>query len=90
MDKSILTTAMVSSTATIIAITISVLGFADARYAKAEDLEGFKDQFSDLRRASIEDSLFDLESIKPSERTPTDLAKIERFKRELQDLKDGH
>lgn len=86
MDKTVTMVAvMASSVVSIITITVSVLMFADSRYALASEVH---DDIRELRIRTVEDELFNLESTPESERTAIDRAKIERFKRELSDIKE--
>jgi hypothetical protein len=87
MDKTATMVAvMASSVVSIITITISVLMFADGRYAMASETTAIHDDIKQLRIRTIEDELFDLESI--AEKSPIDRAKIERFKRELENIQE--
>ena len=83
-----------SSVVSIITMSVGLLLFADGRYASANELEDLRieqhNAFVDMRARSIEDALFDLQSVPESKRTPLDRAKIERYLRELEDLQKGN
>jgi uncharacterized protein (DUF3084 family) len=87
MDKTATVVAvMASSVVSIITITVSILMFADSRYAMADEVANIHGDIKQLRIRTIEDELFDLESREA--KSPIDRAKIERFKRELDNLQE--
>jgi hypothetical protein len=95
MEKGTITLiTIMSSVVSIVTMSVGLLLFADGRYASATDLEELRmDQhtaFVDMRVRSIEDELFDLQSVPNSARTPLDRAKVERYLRELRELQSNN
>ena len=82
-----------------IAVSIVTTGIAvDSRYAHSEEVRAFKHEqnqaiyesgmsqarsLDKYRKAGLEDKIFEIEQIPPSRRTQTDIAKLERYKRQL-------
>lgn len=95
MEKSAITLiTIMSSVISIVTMSVGLLLFADGRYASADELEDLRiDQhsaFVDMRMRSIEDELFDLQSVPDAQRTALGRAKVERYLRELRELQDSN
>jgi hypothetical protein len=93
MDKSAITIiTIMSSVVSIVTMSVGLLLFADGRYASANELEELREEqhsaFVDMRMRSIEDELFDLQSVPDAQRTPLGRAKVERYLRELRELQN--
>ena len=91
IDKSAITiTTILSTIVTIISLSIGGIVWADSRYAKNEDVQKLmieqRKQFVELKRSTIDDRLFELQLIPVEQRTALDHAKIERYKRKLEEM----
>lgn len=85
-------------TATILSIVATLAGgwyFMDGHYAKAGDLKDLKREFKqdsiDTRKKQVEDKIFELEfkrSQTPSQFKALDDALLNRYNRELRDLRE--
>ena len=84
-------------------VIISTAFAIDSRYAKTQELTNFKQEqnqaivqqgranqgiVNNLRRQMLEDKIFEIELINPAKRTDYDRAKLEKYKRDLQELRD--
>lgn len=78
------------SVVTLITMLVGAVLSVDSRYAKASDFE--KQQVSiqysidQLRKQSIDDKIFELELIPEKDRTQSDKARLEKYKRESKSI----
>ena len=87
---------------TLVSMLVGAVITVDSRYVKADDLTSLKvyteklivqqgeqiqSNVNSLRKQMLEEKLYDLESVHPKRRSSADNARIEKYKRDLRDLR---